>query len=577
MIKLSNIKKTILAGVVAITMLGTTLTAFAAEDDYKGGYIAADGQTSFDVSQTWNMNGVADALLDEQVRYTIEAKNPDTFNYTGVSLTPDTFTLDGIGTKATQTLTFTSDHAGVFTYYIKAEGNAVKAGYTYDDTVYTIRAYVKRVDGELVTNITAQQGDDTTDKVSKVTFAHTFQAGSSKDPIDGKYDPPVKKYLTGDRNTTQDTFTFQIIPHDDNPADCMPESEFTTVTPVDEEHRTAEFGEILFPVVGTYRYDIVEIDDGQTGYHYDGTVYTVIYVVTEVDERNEDGEATGNKIFHIERTFEKDGEQFDNPLNRYEFTNKYTKPEKGGDDGDGKRHDGGGYGSVMVYKVDAASDDTRIAGVQFEVTKTNGDYVTTITTDDKGMAAIDSLPVATYRLKEMNTPAGYQAENRYVYFTVIKDTTIASPTNVKVTNTKAQDVLHLVAIKAWANVDGVTTPDSVTFELQKDGAATGVTQVASAENNWTVDFGLVPADGATYEVVETAVPEHYIMTTEKAINGSDVVYTITNTYENGGDNADHHNGATGDESNMILYAGIMGAAMICLAGWFVYERKNRAK
>lgn len=598
MIKLSNMKRALLAGLMTTTLIGSTLTAYAA-DTTTPATIAddvTDDQITFTVNQTWDndngridltkVNTSVDYKITEAPEETTDYKNPD---YTGVSLTPASFNLAKDG--STQDLTFTADHAGVFTYKITAD-ETPDTGYTYDDA-YVIRAYVKwNADRSgLVTTITAQQGDNDA-KDASVTFEHKYapvKSGDAENPDGTRYDPPVQKTIKGDATTSKDTFTFKMIPQKGNDPDgyTLPMiqdkdgnyvlHDEVEITPDNEDptKNIAEFGDLGFYKEGTYRFDVYEIDDNQDDYTYDTIVYTVIYTVTKVDVTAEDGTTT--KGWKILRSFEINGETTDSPLEQYTFANTYDDPNKGGnkgDDGDGKKHDGGGSGSATLYKVNASTGE-RLAGATFVVTKTNGDYVTTITTDASGMASISSINAGTYRLKETRTPAGYQAEDRYIYFTVTRDMENA----VRITNTKAASsaVQHIVAIKQWANVDGVTTPDSVTLELTKDGAATGVTQIASAENDWTVDFGLVPTD-AEYAIVENNVAGGYAVAYEKAVNGSDVIYTVTNTYVDGTNGTtDHSNANTGDSSNMMLYAGIMGVAMICLAGWFVYERKNRTK
>lgn len=307
-----------------------------------------------------------------------------------------------------------------------------------------------------------------------------------------------------------------------------------------------------FKTPGLYVFTLSMTTEDKTNYTYDHSTYRI-----RVYARND------NKSFITVAPLV-DGEE-GNKVDGIDYSHSYAEPETPNTP---KEEGGEGYGSVIVYKVDAEDDNIRLAGVTFEVTKTNGEYVTTITTDDKGMASIPSLPVGTYRLKEMNTPDGYHAENRYIYFTVIKDTTIYSPTNVKVTNTKAEKVLHIVAIKNWDDNNYSGRPTSVTLALTKNGNVTDNTQVVSAENNWTVDFGLLPDDGSVYDVVEIDVPSNYTSSSTKEVNGTDMIVTVTNTYHQPIDTS-----RTGDDSNMMLYAGVMGAAVICLAGWFVMSRK----
>lgn len=144
--------------------------------------------------------------------------------------------------------------------------------------------------------------------------------------------------------------------------------------------------------------------------------------------------------------------------------------------------------------------------------------------------------------------------------------------SVTVPDTKAQETIHITAAKQWANVEGVEVPESVTFALVKDGVTTDVTQIVSEDNDWMVDFGLLPADGTEYSVTEIDVPENYSMAMESVITGSEVSYTITNTYVNPGEN--HQNQFTGDDSDMMRYAGIMGMSVVLLSGWFLMTRRR---
>lgn len=136
----------------------------------------------------------------------------------------------------------------------------------------------------------------------------------------------------------------------------------------------------------------------------------------------------------------------------------------------------------------------------------------------------------------------------------------------------AEQTTHITAFKQWANVDGIELPESATFALVKDGVTTEATQTVSANNDWTADFGLLPTDGTSYTVTELDVPENYSMSVETVIAGSEVTYTITNTYIEPG--ADHQNRFTGDESQMTLYGVIMSVTAILLGGWAAMNRRR---
>lgn len=547
----TRLNRIFLTGLVTLSLISTSLTGFAQETDPETlpeSIAETDtGTVTIPITQTWNLNGVDKELLHDEdmtVHYTI-VQDEDSYNDGKESVDPATFDLtDG---DDPQEITFTAEHAGVFTYRLTAESKDA-AGYTYDTTTYTIRHYVKNTaDGGLETFLTAENEDGR--KVSEIVYDHVFTPVTTNDP-------PVEKVVDGDVPESDGLFHFAMkaVSPEDAPLPAIGTAEITT-----RDHDIADVGEVTFTEVGTYVYEVSEVKEDLAGYTYDTRIYTVTYEVTEAADH----------ALASTRTIEYEGEIID-PDSRFTFTNTY-KASRG--NGDGKHHEGGGpTGSVMIYKVDAADVDTRLAGARFIVTRTNGDYVKTITTDENGMAAMDGLLVGTYRLKEFRTPDGYTSEDRYVYFDVVRDTTSSNPTNVKVTNTKAASTIHMTAVKQWANVDGATTPDYVTFALVRDGVTTDVTQIASAANDWTVDFGLLPADGAAYSVTEVDVPENYSMSIESVTTGSEVSYTITNTYVDPNEN--HQNRYTGDDSRMMLYAGMMGATVMMLGGWFVMMRRR---
>lgn len=130
------------------------------------------------------------------------------------------------------------------------------------------------------------------------------------------------------------------------------------------------------------------------------------------------------------------------------------------------------------------------------------------------------------------------------------------PVVIKVPDKKEQKMFHIIAIKKWADADGVKLPDHVTLALMKNGVVTDITKEASAANNWTVDFGLYPVDGTAYSIFETDTSAHFSPSVDMEEKNGVVIFTITNTYKP----PIIPNEFTGDSSNMALWGCIMGAA-----------------
>ncbi len=97
------------------------------------------------------------------------------------------FTLSG---TAEQSWKLSFSKPGVYTFLLKQNlSDAEKSAnslYSFDDTTYTIRAYVKNTDSGLFTEITAQKGSDTSNKVDAVVFGNTYTKTSTDGGSDSK-------------------------------------------------------------------------------------------------------------------------------------------------------------------------------------------------------------------------------------------------------------------------------------------------------------------------------------------------------------------------------------------------------
>ena len=133
----------------------------------------------------------------------------------------------------------------------------------------------------------------------------------------------MKKVVKGDTPPSGDRFRFRFAPVSNTAGletGKMPmpggttDDEIVVSLAAGQEH---EFGVLTFTKPGEYVYSITEINDGLGGYAYDGSVYTVKYIVTP----------TADNVLTCERIFQKDGK--DVTIATFEFDNTYRSP--GGD------------------------------------------------------------------------------------------------------------------------------------------------------------------------------------------------------------------------------------------------------
>lgn len=182
--------------------------------------------------------------------------------------------ITGEGSGSFDTITF--EQAGTYHFTIR-EDRGTDAGYTYDESVWDLEIPVEDKDGSLqVTGHTYTKvdgGEETSEE--EAAFTNTYEVTPTG------YVPQVTKAVTGDVPEDKDaTFRFQIAAREDNPEGAvLPEETEVSITGSGE----AQFGEITFQQAGTYRFDITEINDLQTGYQYDGSVWTLTVTVKDTE------------------------------------------------------------------------------------------------------------------------------------------------------------------------------------------------------------------------------------------------------------------------------------------------------
>ena len=209
---------------------------------------------------------------DKTFTFNIKASkdNPD-----GAKMPEDTTaTVKGAGSTNFNAITFTK--AGTYTFKIsETKGN--DAGYTYDESVYTLKVIVEDVDSALTIKSLTYEKEDGESSEERALFTNTY----SVEPTE--YAPQVEKTVTGNTPSDED-FTFNIKASADNPDGAeMPTDTSTTVT----GSGNASFDKITFTKVGTYTFEISEEKGNAFGYTYDDSVWTLTVVVVDNESKLE--------------------------------------------------------------------------------------------------------------------------------------------------------------------------------------------------------------------------------------------------------------------------------------------------
>lgn len=255
------------------------------------------------ITQTWDLGGVDPKYLDNAkltVHYSVtsltgsSSYNDGTEDITvneqsilqsgfdiAVGTRTETTGDDGTVTEtyvASQDLVLHAQNPGLYAFRLTTSMTS-GSGYTYDTHSYIIRLYVKNeTNGTTSVFVTAERvdGDATTGtKVTTVGFTHTFEGVTVNDP-------PVRKVINGDTPSANGRFRFEMRPvhEEDRANETYPMPAHPIVTISTRTSDTGEIGDITFTNVGTYEYEVMEINDGLDGYSYDTRIYYVTYKVT---------------------------------------------------------------------------------------------------------------------------------------------------------------------------------------------------------------------------------------------------------------------------------------------------------
>lgn len=198
--------------------------------------------------------------------------------------------------------------AGRTLVYKLTERAGSQEGMTYSRQVYYATVdVVDEGDGTLSANVRYYR--DAVDEANLLPDGEVPLYTNYQGLVPCRHDPPVRKVVKGSP-AKPGTFEFTIVANDPS-YPMMEGAKDGSKTVTQTGAGAVEFGEIEFTHPGAYEYTVTEKDTGAAGYTFDKSVWTVRYVVTEVD-------------MHLvaERTFLKDGKQGD--AMEATFTNVYA-------------------------------------------------------------------------------------------------------------------------------------------------------------------------------------------------------------------------------------------------------------
>ena len=203
--------------------------------------------------------------------------------------------------------------------------------------------------------------------------------------------------------------------------------------------------------------------------------------------------------------------------------------------------------SFHVKKVDKDDTSKGLAGAEFNLLDASGAVLATQVSDKDGNVAFTTLTEGTYTLKETKAPTNYKLDetehavvvtydaDQQIYHVTIDGEAIGSKASPKlITNENDIKYLNLEATKVWDDQDNIEglRPESIEFQLYKNGKAEGNPVALSAGSDWKVTFSNLPDKDSngnviSYTVKEVKVPTYYTVDKEEAqfVDGK---ATITN-------------------------------------------------
>lgn len=458
---------------------------------------------------------------DETFTFTLEAVK----DYEGVSFTRTDASVTGAGNTNFGSITFTK--RGDYEFRIK-EVAGTEAGYGYDENEWILTVKIEDQNSQLVVasqeykKVDQETGNEVSNETAAI-FTNTYTVTPTG------YTPSVEKILTGTPANAEE-FVFTLSANTENPEGAvLPENTELTIP----GSGIADFDEIQFQKAGTYVFEIVEKDGGNTWYEYDPSVWTLTVTikdnasVLEVESivYEKDGvEQTGQGRAVFENHYRASGEVLlDNftktlngsPLAAGQFTFQ-LKDEEGNvlqtvtNAADGSipfealTYDESDIGQEYTYTVSEVNNN--VTGVAYDTT-----IYTVIVAVADSENSDGTLDITTTILNGEETIEGEEGALPSITFT----NTFGGTVTLTKQNDR-QQVLAGAEFQLYARTEGADTYEVYASEGNAEGRYT-------TDVNGQIQITDLPAND--YYFVETKAPQGYVIETDEA--GQPLHYDFT--------------------------------------------------
>ena len=276
----------------------------------------ADGGLQIEKTLTYPKDATIFGSPKSTFRYIVKPADETSASKVGISTNGKVFETANVEANAPKTvglvpaggLTFTQDDAGKTFTYTVSEIDDKATGYTYDETVHTVRAVVadngdgtfrvttsvsKQVDGkDELEGQWIYPSDATSTGVATAKFKNTYTVTEA-----ATCTPSVTKVVVG--ADAPDKFTFAMTAADDatkaaisgnliTGSSMSADNGYVEKTQTKEglkdgEHYKLDFSKLTFNKPGTYKFAINELapNDGLGEWTYDAHIYTLTITVTD--------------------------------------------------------------------------------------------------------------------------------------------------------------------------------------------------------------------------------------------------------------------------------------------------------
>jgi len=198
--------------------------------------------------------------------------------------------------------------------------------------------------------------------------------------------------------------------------------------------------------------------------------------------------------------------------------------------------------AFQVKKVDKDNPKEVLEGATFTLTDANGAVVATATSDKNGELSFNTLTEGNYTLKETQAPANYKLDatehavvvtydaDKQIYHVTVDGKAVGSKAlPLEIANEADIKYIDLEASKVWDDQDNQEglRPESVEFQLYKNGKAQGKPVTVSAATDWKAHFTNLPdKDKASFTdgkatITNKRTPETTTVTVKKVWDDAD--------------------------------------------------------